>query len=130
MQSQALLFICTFPSLACASRLLWKQDGMNIRKYTSIRNGNLSKQPAQLLIVPHSQLNMTRHNPRFLVVSGSISSQLQHLFGNGKQTSNSREPEQEYMEAPEQEPYPKMTKDSHSQFLQILTRMPPGFMSF
>jgi peptidyl-tRNA hydrolase len=54
---------------------------MNIRKYTSIRNGNLSKQPAQLLIVPHSQLNMTRHNPGFLVVSGSISSQLQHLFG-------------------------------------------------
>ncbi len=81
MQSQALLFICTFPSLACASRLLRKQDGMNIRKHTSIRNGNLSKQPAQLLIVPHSQLNMTRHNPRFLVVSGSISSQLQHLFG-------------------------------------------------
>jgi hypothetical protein len=103
---------------------------MNIRKYTSIRNGNLSKQPAQLLIVPHSQLNMTRHNPRFLVVSGSISSQLQHLFGKRETNFKFQIARTGIYESPGTGTLPKKDKRLSQPILQTLARMPPGFMPF
>lgn len=42
-------------------------------------NGDSSQQLAQLLVIPHSQLDVTRDDPSLLVVASSISSQLEDL---------------------------------------------------
>ncbi|KAK1582055.1 hypothetical protein Q3G72_011460 [Acer saccharum] len=64
-------------------RMLKKDTGqLDDRKSlvnASVGNCNGSQKLAQLLIVPHSQLDMSRHNTVLLVVSCCISSKLQHL---------------------------------------------------
>jgi hypothetical protein len=52
---------------------------MNIGQNTSVGDGHLPQQPAQLFIIPHGQLNVARNNPRLLVVTRRVSSQLENL---------------------------------------------------
>ncbi|MFS7921139.1 hypothetical protein Hanom_Chr03g00233221 [Helianthus anomalus] len=62
------------------TRLLRKQKVMNIRHDTTIRDGDVTKQLTQFLIIPHRQLNMPRHNSSLLVIPCRVSRQFQHLF--------------------------------------------------
>lgn len=64
---------------SCGSSFLGQQDTMNIGQHTSVGDSHLTKQPAQLLIVPDGKLNVTRDNPRLLVIPGRVPSQLKHL---------------------------------------------------
>ncbi|KAK7852246.1 cyanogenic beta-glucosidase [Quercus suber] len=52
---------------------------MNVRQNTTISNGHRPHKPAQLLVVPHSKLNVPWDNPVLLVVPRCIPSQFQNL---------------------------------------------------
>jgi hypothetical protein len=52
---------------------------MNIGQHASVRDGHLTQQPAQLFIIPDSKLNVARDDPGLLVVTRSVSSQLENL---------------------------------------------------
>lgn len=60
-------------------RFLRQQRGLNVRQNTSACNYNRSKQLAQFLVIAYGELNVTRNDPRLLVVASSITGQLQHL---------------------------------------------------
>ncbi|KAA8587053.1 hypothetical protein FQN60_000889, partial [Etheostoma spectabile] len=61
--------------------LLGQQDGLDVGQDTALGNGHTAKQFVQLLIVAHSQLEVTRDDTSLLVVSGGVASQLQDLSG-------------------------------------------------
>ena len=52
---------------------------MDVGHHTAVGDGHSPEQLGELFIVPHCQLNMTWHYPCLLVVSGSVSSELQDL---------------------------------------------------
>lgn len=59
--------------------LLRQQILMDVGHNTAVCDRDSSQKLAQLLVVPHSQLNVPRDNSVLLVVSGCISSKLKHL---------------------------------------------------
>ena len=61
------------------SRLLRKKRLVNVGKYAAVGDGHRAEQLAQLLVVPHGQLNVPRDDPVLLVVSGRISRQFEDL---------------------------------------------------
>ncbi len=63
------------------ARFLWQKDGLDIRQHTTLGNGHTGQQLVQLLVVSDGQLKMARDDPGFLVVAGSVASQLQNLGG-------------------------------------------------
>ncbi|OWM62972.1 hypothetical protein CDL15_Pgr020266 [Punica granatum] len=68
------------PDLTLAlARLLRQQGLVNVRQDTSVRDRHRPQQLAQLLVVPHRQLYVPRHNSVLLVVPRRIPSKLQHL---------------------------------------------------
>ena len=50
-------------------RLLGQENRVDVRKDTTMSNGNTCKQLAKLFIIPHSQKNMSWNDPVLLVVS-------------------------------------------------------------
>ena len=59
--------------------LLGQQDSLDVGEDTTAGDGDSSKKLVQLLVVSDSQLQMSRDDPRFLVVTGSVTSQLENL---------------------------------------------------
>merc|ERR1719489_508913 len=70
-----LLGACTASALA----LLGKQDSLDVRQHTTLRNSHASHQLVKFLIIPDGQLEVPWDNPRLLVVPCSIASQLEDL---------------------------------------------------
>lgn len=54
---------------------------VDVGQHTTLSNGDVSQKLVQLLIVPDGELEMTGDNSGFLVVSGSVASQLKN-FGS------------------------------------------------
>lgn len=67
--------------------LLGQEYGVNVGQDATVSNGYSLEELSQLLIVPHRQQNVPRYNPVLLVVSGSISRQLQNLHNPQCRTS-------------------------------------------
>ena len=63
------------------SGLLGEEDSLNVRKDSSLGDGDASKKFVQLLIVSNGQLEMSGDNSCFFVIPGSVSGQLEHLRG-------------------------------------------------
>ena len=61
-------------SLGC---LLWEEDSVDVGQDSTRGDGDLAKQLAQLLIIAHCQLDVSRHDPGLLVVTGCIACKLQ-----------------------------------------------------
>jgi len=59
--------------------LAWQKHSLNVWQHTTLRNGDPIEQSVQLLIITDSQLEMSGDDSGFLVVTGSISSQLKNL---------------------------------------------------
>ena len=55
---------------------LWQQNTVNVWQDTTSSDRDPTQELAQLLVVTHSQLDVTGHNPGLLVVASSIASQL------------------------------------------------------
>ena len=69
--------------------LLGQEHSLDVGQYTSLGNGDTREELVQLFIVTDGELKMTGDDPRLLVVTSSIASQLEHLscevFHHGSQ---------------------------------------------
>ncbi|KAK2900236.1 hypothetical protein Q8A73_013365 [Channa argus] len=61
--------------------LLGQQHRLDVGQHTALSDGHSAQQLVELLVVAHSQLQVTGDDPGLLVVAGSVSSQLQDLSG-------------------------------------------------
>ena len=61
--------------------LLGQEDSLDVWQYTTLSNGHTRQQFVQLLVVADGQLEMTWDNPGLLVVSGSVTGQLEYFSG-------------------------------------------------
>ena len=59
--------------------LLGQKDGLDVWQDTSSSDGDATQELVQLLVISDSELQVTGDDPRLLVVTGSIASQLQDL---------------------------------------------------
>ena len=59
--------------------LLGQEHSLDVGQYTSLGNGDTREELVQLFIVTDGELKMTGDDPRLLVVTSSIASQLEHL---------------------------------------------------
>ena len=70
-----------------SSGLLWKKNGLDVWKNSSLGDGHSSQQLVQFLVIADGELKMSWCNSGLLVVTGSVSSQLENLsdevFKNG-----------------------------------------------
>ncbi|KAK2900228.1 hypothetical protein Q8A73_013357 [Channa argus] len=57
------------------------QHRLDVGQHTALSDGHSAQQLVELLVVAHSQLQVTGDDPGLLVVAGSVSSQLQDLSG-------------------------------------------------
>ncbi|XP_053188004.1 histone H3-like centromeric protein cpar-1 [Scomber japonicus] len=64
-----------------------RQHSLDVGQHTTLSNGHSTQQLVELLVVADSQLQVTGDDPGLLVVSGSVSSQLQDLSGQVLQHS-------------------------------------------
>jgi len=55
----------------------WELTLVNVGQHTALGNGDVSKELVQLLVVPDGELEMAGNDTRLLVVTGSISGQLE-----------------------------------------------------
>ena len=58
---------------------LGQKDSLDVGENTSLGNGDSSQEFVELLVVTDGQLKMTRDDPGLLVVTGSVTSQLENL---------------------------------------------------
>ena len=68
-------------TLVLALLLLGKKDGVDVRENSSLGDGNLPKELVQLLIVPDSELDVSRDDSTSLVVLGGVACELEQLSG-------------------------------------------------
>ena len=61
--------------------LLGQKHGLDVGQNTSLGNGDAGQKLVQLLVVAHSQLQVAGDDPALLVVTGSVSRELEHLGG-------------------------------------------------
>jgi len=61
--------------------LLGQKNGLDVREHTSLRDGDTGQKFVQLFVVADGQLKVTRDDPALLVVTSSVSSQLEDLSG-------------------------------------------------
>ena len=59
--------------------LLGQEHSLDVGQYTTLGNGDPGQELVQLLVVADGKLKMTGDDPRLLVVTGSIASQLKYL---------------------------------------------------
>jgi hypothetical protein len=68
---------------------LWQQDRLDVWENTTLSNGNTRQKFVQLLVVSDGQLQVSRDDSGLLVISGSVTGQLENLsaqvFENGSQ---------------------------------------------
>ena len=64
--------------LAC-SGLLGEKDSLDVWQDTTLGDGDSGQQLVQFLVVADGELEMSWNNPRFLVVSGCVASQLEYF---------------------------------------------------
>ena len=81
------LFTSSFVTLVyyllafAAARLLGQEDGVDARKNPSLGDGDSGQQLVELLVVPDSELKVTRVDPGLLVVPGGVAGELEDLRG-------------------------------------------------
>ena len=74
------LVLHTLGALLAASLVLLRQkDGLDVRQYTSLGDGNTCQKLVQLLVIPDGQLQMARVDSLLLVVTGGVASQLENF---------------------------------------------------
>jgi hypothetical protein len=61
--------------------LLGEKDGVNVRKYSTLRDGDAGQKLVELFVVADGQLEMTGRDPRLAVVLRGVAGQLQDLGG-------------------------------------------------
>ena len=61
--------------------LLGQKNGLDVREHTTLRDGDTGQKFVQLFVVADGQLKVTRDDPALLVVTSSVSSQLEDLSG-------------------------------------------------
>ncbi|ETN87291.1 hypothetical protein NECAME_00150 [Necator americanus] len=61
--------------------LLGKENGLDVWQNSSLGDGHTGKQLVQLLVVADSELQMARVDSALLVVTSSVTGQLEHLSG-------------------------------------------------
>jgi hypothetical protein len=59
--------------------LLWQQDRLDVGEDTTLSDGDTRQEFVQLLVVSDGQLQVSRDDTSLLVVSGSVSGQLEDL---------------------------------------------------
>ena len=59
--------------------LLGQQNSLDVRQHASLGDGDTCEKLVQLFVVPDGQLKMARIDPLLLVVTGSVTSQLEDL---------------------------------------------------
>jgi hypothetical protein len=68
---------------------LWQQDGLDVGENTTLSNGHTRQEFVQLFVVSDGQLQVSWDDSGLLVISGSVSGQLENLsaqvFENGSQ---------------------------------------------
>ena len=64
-----------------SSGLLWKKNGLDVWKNSSLGDGHSSQQLVQFLVIADGELKMSWGDSGLLVVTGSVSSQLEDLSG-------------------------------------------------
>lgn len=74
------------------SNFLWQQILMDVGQNTTICNSNCSQEFAELLIIPHSQLNVPWNNTVLLVVPCCITSKFKNLYYTSNTIINSNKP--------------------------------------
>jgi hypothetical protein len=67
--------------LLLVARLLREKDGVDVRENTTGRNRDVGEQLVELLVVSHSELDVTRDDARALVVARGVSGELENLSG-------------------------------------------------
>lgn len=66
-------------SLSFLFGFLGEQDSLDVGQYTTLCDGYAGQKLVQFLVVPDSELKMSRDDPSFLVVSGGITCQLENF---------------------------------------------------
>ena len=74
---------CVKPArrLLCLLGLLGQEHSLDVRQHTTLGDGHTGQELVQLLVVADGQLEMTGDDPRLLVVTGSVSCELENLSG-------------------------------------------------
>ena len=67
--------------------LLGQEDGLDVGQDTALSDGDTGQELVQLFIVTDGQLKMTGNDPGLLVVTGSVTCQLEHFSGQVLQDS-------------------------------------------
>lgn len=60
---------------------LWQQNRLDVRQHTTLGDGDAGQQLVQLLVVTDGQLQMSRDDTGLLVVTRSVTGQLENLSG-------------------------------------------------
>ena len=63
--------------LARLGCLLWQEHSLDVGQDSTLSNGHATQELVELLVVSNRKLQMSRDDTRLLVISSSISSQLQ-----------------------------------------------------
>ncbi|GAB1602009.1 hypothetical protein Ahia01_000479500 [Argonauta hians] len=86
-------FLVRFLASNSSGRLLGEEDGLDVGQDTTLGDGYSGQQLVQLFVITNGQLQVTRNDSGFLVVSGSISCQLEHfsrqILHHGSQVNGS-----------------------------------------
>lgn len=69
---------CTSKDLLLLS-LLGQENGLDVRQDASLGDGHARQQLVELFVVANGQLQVTGDDPGLLVVTGSVTGQLEHL---------------------------------------------------
>ena len=82
-QGQLFLFLIVrvYLSLGSLLRLLWEENSLDVWQDSSLGDRHSSQQLVQLLVVADRQLEVSRDDPRLLVVPRSVAGQLEDLGG-------------------------------------------------
>ena len=73
------IYVSTSLVTFAATRLLRQEDGVDVRKNSSLSDGDSGQQLVELLVVPDGELKVTRVDPFLLVVMGGIAGELEDL---------------------------------------------------
>jgi len=66
-------------TLSALGSLLGQQVLMDVGKYTTLRDGDVTQKLVQLLVVTDCELKVTRNDTSLLVITGGITSQLENF---------------------------------------------------
>jgi len=81
MEGRDCLFFGGISSLLGLLRLLGQKHSLDVGQDTSLSDGHTGEELVQFLVVADGQLQVTWDDPGLLVVTGSVSCELEHLGG-------------------------------------------------